>query len=69
MTLKVSGWHRQYRPEKDEAELDKQAREYFAQLWRTKGYAVIPVDDLTSWPEESMVEAIATRLYGVREGR
>lgn len=64
-----SSWHRQYKPEMDEAEMDKQAREYFARLWRTKGFAVIPVDDLTDWSEESMVEAIATRLYGVREGR
>lgn len=66
--MRSSSWHRHYRPEKTNAEIDDQARAYFAHLWRTKGYAVIPVEDLTDWAEENMVETIATRLYGVREG-
>lgn len=64
--MKSSSWHRQYRSPKTEAEMEQSAQAYFAKLWREKGFAVIPVDDLTDWTEEGVVSAIAKRLYGER---
>lgn len=66
--MRSSGWHRQVRQEKSEAEMDEQAKKYFAHLWRTKGYAVIPVDDLVDWTDQGVVTGIAERLYGKRGG-
>ena len=66
-TMRTSGWHRAYRPERSRAELDEKAKEYFAHLWQDKGYAVIPVQDLTDWAEQSLIERVATRLYGGRK--
>lgn len=47
--------------------MEQSAQAYFARLWREKGFAVIPVEDLSDWTDRGVVEAIANRLYGSRK--